>query len=196
MISLNKPFTSEFNPVPKMASTMRHAVVSSLFALVKFPLESISANSPSMFTQIRRFARASPRTLSLLVSRNTFVLIPQFIRCLAITNPSPPLLPWPARTATHPVRISGKERTRGSAAPLPAFSIKSIPGMPYSWMVLRSRSHLAGGYELHFTPLIAHGRPHIPVHGRCLQKSPVSLFLGRSVLLYPEPSCGDDPEGR
>src|SRR5262249_51530283 len=66
---------------------------------------------------------------------------PRFCRCRAMTNPSPPLLPGPHRMSTR--SRSGLSRTSNSAAPRPAFSMRTTPGTPNSWIARRSRSRTA-----------------------------------------------------
>ena len=58
----------------------------------------------------------------------------------AMTNPSPPLLPFPQRTATRSLQHPFKFR--------PAFSISTMPGMPSFSMEMRSISRICAAVRI------------------------------------------------
>ena len=94
------PLAAPVNPVPKMASTTTSAIsVSTMVSSLSAPPSPVAGrtSTPSA-ARMSRFSLASPAYSSAVPSRNTVTSTPASNSSRATTNPSPPLLPLPAKT--------------------------------------------------------------------------------------------------
>ncbi len=127
--SAQRPVTSRSRPVPNTPSTITSVCSGTDSKEIISPPRAIKASALCL---------ASPESFLESPSCNTRTAMPSCRASLAITKPSPPLLPVPHTTVTswasgHFVRSSLYEA-------IPALSIRVIPGISKSSMVVRSNS--------------------------------------------------------
>ena len=79
-----------------------------------------------------RLVFASPVISRADVAVNTWTFAPLWAACLAMTNPSPPLLPLPHRMTMCRFWSSPNRFSTARVAPCPAASMSSMPGTPPS----------------------------------------------------------------
>ena len=115
MIAAAGPLTGRSSPVPNNASMTSAASGQSPVASITPPGHRSRAIRASPLR-----SEASPRSAT-VTSR------PSAMRRRAATNPSPPLLPGPARTRTGP---SAPRPVATSATAFPAASMRVMPGTP------------------------------------------------------------------
>ena len=120
-----------------MASTTASALLSNFLNPLFFNLLNGWIGIPS-FSATSRFIRASPLTSFFSPNRTTSTCIPLFHRCLATTNPSPPLFPLPHTTHTLWSISNETISLIISTTPIPAFSISVVPGIPRPFIVFLS----------------------------------------------------------
>ncbi len=122
-------------PVPNNPSTIHAASAKRLarrigsWRLPKFSIGTV------VFCRILKFTSASPVNSFASAQRSTRTAWPRMSKCLAMTKPSPALLPLPQQIATGPARPNPQST---SATPRPAFSINTKPERPNSSAAKRS----------------------------------------------------------
>ena len=128
-------------PVPKRAS-----IIISLSAVKEFTTSFRLSWFISMvwilwfiFFRMSRFVFASPFIFSGLPKIAVLTLKPLFIRCLAMTKPSPPLFPVPQRMETFGFGLSMRSCIMSSAQERPAFSIRTVSGIPMVFIAHASK---------------------------------------------------------
>ena len=132
-------------PVPRRASTAMSALVSA-FCTVAMRSTGCTMSGGSR----SRLVFASPVISRADVAVNTWTFAPLWAACLAMTKPSPPLLPLPQRMTMcrfwsspnrfSTARVNQQNSFHISLTPCPAASMSySMPGIPLSiarWSIL------------------------------------------------------------
>src|SRR5471032_1238691 len=182
-----RPETGALSPVPKMASTISVQSLTSEKCSSHAWLSAISTTVRPRRPRISRLMRASPRTSETRPIRKTDTSTPRCTSVRATTNPSPPLLPRPQRTAT--CRSSRSPYIASIAATVwrPAFSMRTSEGMPMSSTVRRSASRICAVlrtliYELYWPAMAA----TVNVNGRVSDQEHAVISIFDHGFLYGE----------
>src|SRR5476649_566880 len=181
------PEIGALRPVPKMASTISVQSLTSEKCSSQAWLSAISTTVRPSRPRISRLILASPRTSATRPIRNTETSTPRCTSVRAMTNPSPPLLPRPQRTAI--CRSSKSPYIASIAATVwrPAFSMRTSEGMPMSSTVRRSASRICAVlrtliYEL-YSPAMA---ATVNVNGRVSDQEHAVISIFDHGFLYGE----------
>ena len=116
-----------------------------IFALIVVILIFLVFNSsigiPRFFAD-RAFVFASPFSSVINAANRTVTFAPKLERCRAITKPSPPLFPLPQKIIIFFEDRSGIISANRLTIVVPAFSIRTIPGIPISSIAHRSMARI------------------------------------------------------
>ena len=146
IISAAIPFILPLYPVPKIASTIISAASSDSLNVVSILILKISHTSIPILRIISRLIRASPFKSLILPMRKTDISAFLFLSHRAITKPSPPLLPLPHTIIIFLYSRGPYSSSILSTVPLPAFSIKTTPGIPTSSIAHLSIFFISSGF--------------------------------------------------
>ena len=130
-------------PVPRRASITMSALASSFSNDSTKAGEVISLIGIPIFSVMTRLVAASPLMFFFSARRNIFAFTFWLKRCLATTIPSPPLLPEPAKIYTYFPFRGPYFLSIASATFKPAFSIRTILGIPISSMAFLSMRRIS-----------------------------------------------------
>ena len=114
-------------PVPRSASTAMSALVRA-FCTVAMRSTGCTMSGGRRL----RLVFASPVISRADVAVNTWTFAPLWAACLAMTKPSPPLLPLPQRMTMCRFWSSPNRFSTTRVTPCPAASMSSMPGTPLS----------------------------------------------------------------